>query len=205
MFITFEGIDGSGKSTQLSILAEQLIHGGFSVLTTRDPGGTDLGQQLRHILLHHSGFVSQRCELFLYLADRAQHVEELIQPALARGNIVLCDRFIDSTIAYQGGGRGLSIEEINHLNMQATQGLKPDLTFLFDAPAELLLQRAKNRSAADRFEQETLAFYERVRQTYLDLAHQEPRRIQILDASLPLVTLSKQVDEIVQGKLKASC
>jgi dTMP kinase len=195
MFITFEGIDGSGKSTQLEYLAKTLQTEGFSVITTRDPGGTRLGQELRRILLHHDGFVSPRCELFLYLADRAQHVEELLQPALAAGKVVLCDRYIDSTIAYQGGGRGLPMEEICRMNDLATHHLKPDKTFLLDAPVETLLNRAQKRSNADRLEQETVHFYERVRQQYLALAAKEPERFVVLDATQPIEHLQALINE----------
>ena len=183
MFITFEGIDGSGKTTQIERLAQVLQAQGHSVVQTRDPGGTDIGRQLRQILLHHPGYVSPRCELFLYLADRAQHVDELIRPALAEGKIVLCDRYIDSTAAYQGGGRGLALAEIHRMNDIATGGLKPDKTFLFDAPVDILLHRAKNRTAADRLEQEQVSFFEMIRSQYLALAQAEPKRIMVVDAT----------------------
>lgn len=193
MFITFEGIDGSGKSTQMNLLANVLTTHGHIVVVTRDPGGTEIGQELRQILLHHPGFVSQRCELFLYLADRSQHVDELIQPALEAGKIVLCDRYIDSTVAYQGGGRGLPTEEIHRMNALATNGLKPHKTFLFDAPVDVLLARAKSRSSADRLEQETRDFYEKVRIEYLNLAQDEPDRFVVLDATLSIDELHQQV------------
>jgi len=193
MFITFEGIDGSGKSTQLELLAEALKAEGKPVVVTREPGGSELGQTLRQILLHHPGFISSRCELFLYLADRAQHVETLIRPALAENKIVLCDRFIDSTVAYQGLGRRLSVEEIQRMNAMATGGLQPDKTILLDAPVEVLLHRAKNRSEADRLEQETVDFYANVRQQYLTLAHAEPDRFLVLDATLPIEEIQKSL------------
>jgi dTMP kinase len=196
MFITFEGIDGSGKSTQMALLAQTLQEKGYSVLMTRDPGGTEIGQELRKILLHHPGFVSPICELFLYLADRAQHVAEKIRPAIAQGQIVLCDRYVDSTVAYQGGGRGLPIEEIQRMNALATENLLPDRTFLLDAPAEILLNRAKNRSSADRLEQETVHFYEKVREQYLALARDNPKRFVVLDATEPV--------EAIQQKLLAA-
>lgn len=193
MFITFEGIDGSGKSTQMTLLAEALEKSGYLVVITRDPGGTPVGQELRQILLHHPGFVAPWCELFLYLADRAQHVAEVIQPALHAGKIVLCDRYLDSTLAYQGGGRGLPLMEIRQMNALATQGLLPDKTFLLDAPVPVLLHRAKNRSHADRLEQETLDFYENVRRQYLQLAQEEPQRFAILDATQPIDALQTQI------------
>lgn len=184
-FITFEGIDGSGKSTQLERLAEALRRQGQPVLVTRDPGGTDLGREIRQILLHHPGFVADRCELFLYLADRAQHVAEKIKPALDSGQIVLCDRYVDSTLAYQGGGRGLPIDEIKRLNDFVSGGLTPDKTFLLDAPVPELLARAKNRGSADRLERESVAFYERIRAGFLAQAQAEPNRIQVIDALQP--------------------
>ncbi len=195
MFITFEGIDGSGKSTQLQRLAAALEGQGFPVLCTRDPGGTELGREIRHILLHRPGYVSPQCELFLFMADRAQHVDELIRPALAEGKIVLCDRFIDSTVAYQGGGRGLPIEDIHQLNAMATGGLKPDKTLLFDAPVDILLRRAKNRSDADRLEQEDIDFYERIRSQYLALAQAEPHRFLIVNAAQPIDAITAQLTQ----------
>lgn len=193
MFITFEGIDGSGKSTQLECLGATLKAHGLPVVVTRDPGGTALGQELRQILLHHPGFVSPRCELFLYLADRAQHVDELLKPSLEAGKIVLCDRYIDSTVAYQGGGRGIPLEEIHRLNVLAIQGLKPHKTFLLDAPVSVLLARANHRSHADRLEKEAVDFYERVRAQYLALASAEPQRFVVLDATQPITTLQESV------------
>ncbi len=201
MFITFEGIDGSGKSTQLAAVAERLTQQGYDVVITRDPGGTALGSQLRQILLHHPDFVSDRCELFLYLADRAQHVDERIRPALAQGQVVLCDRYIDSTVAYQGGGRGLPIEEIHRMNAFAIQGMVPELTFLLDAPVPLLLSRAKSRSDADRLEQETVTFYEAVRQQYLTLAQANPDRIVVVDASQPLADIAPQILDVILSRL----
>lgn len=195
MFITFEGIDGSGKSTQLERLAEKLRAESRAVLVTRNPGDTEIGKQLREILLHHKGFFSPRCEMFLYLADRAQHVDEVIRPALDDGKIVLCDRYIDSTAAYQGGGRGLPLSDIEQMNHLATGGLVPDKTFLFDAPAEVLLGRAQKRSAFDRLEQETLDFYQRVRENYQILAATHPERFIVLDAQKSIEQLAKEVFE----------
>lgn len=202
MFITFEGLDGSGKSTQLELLAQTLQQAGHAVVTTRDPGGTAIGRELRQILLHHPGEVSPRCELFLFLADRAQHVDEVIHPALAQGKILLCDRYIDSTVAYQGGGRGLPVEEIHRMNALATGNLKPDKTFLFDAPVELLLHRAKSRSNADRLEQETLRFYEGTRRQYLALAQEEPHRFVVLDAMESVEALQARLLEILAPELQ---
>jgi dTMP kinase len=199
MFITLEGIDGSGKSTQMQRLAARLQEAGETVVVTRDPGGTPLGQKLRHILLHHDGFIAPHTELFLYLADRAQHVAELIRPALDEGKVVLCDRYLDSTFAYQGGGRGFPLKEIASLNELATGGLMPDRTLLFDGPVDLLLGRANHRGQADRLEQETHDFYERVRRQYLALAQADPNRIKVLNATLPLDDLEQAVQAALES------
>ncbi|MCA9840759.1 MAG: dTMP kinase [Cyanobacteria bacterium HKST-UBA03] len=197
MFISFEGIDGSGKSTQIGLLQAVLEAEGRSVVVTRDPGGTPLGRELRQILLHHKGEVAPGCELFLYLADRAQHVVTLIRPALAEGKVVLCDRFVDSTVAYQGGGRGMDGGMIDRLNQQATEGLVPDKTILLDGSVETLLGRARSRATAtatakatipdqtDRFETLDVAFYERVRAQYLNLAKESPARFIVVNAVQP--------------------
>ncbi|MEB3286394.1 MAG: dTMP kinase [Vampirovibrionales bacterium] len=182
LFITFEGIDGSGKSTQLALLAEKLRQADKTVIETRNPGGIPFGQQLREILLHSKGHVCPTSELLLFMADRAQHMQELVLPALAEGKIVLCDRHIDSSIAYQGYGRGLEIDEISHLNALAISGQKPHLTFLFDGDPALLAQRVNNRGEADRLEGESLGFYQRVRAGYLSIAKAEPQRFIVLDA-----------------------
>ncbi len=203
MFITFEGIDGSGKTTQWELLADHLRRQGVPCLQTRQPGGTELGQAFRQILLHHEGFLSDRCELFLYFADRAQHVTQAIRPALEAGEIVLCDRYTDSTMAYQGGGRGLSLDFIQTLNAFATQGLMPEKTFLFDGPVEALLHRAKTRSEQDRLEGETVDFYERIRQQYLALAHMEPSRFVVIDATQSVAAIQIQVFETLQPFLSA--
>lgn len=202
MLVTFEGIDGSGKSTQLELLAKALSQQGFDVLQTREPGGASLGKSLREILLHHPGYVSPRCELFLYLADRAQHVDEIIRPALAKGQIVLSDRFMDSTVAYQGGGRELTVSDMQDLNRVATQNLSPQLTLFYDAPVETLLSRAQKRGEADRLEQETVVFYERVRAVYLQLAQAEPERFVILDALQSIDHLAEQTVNTVANKIK---
>jgi dTMP kinase len=193
IFITFEGIDGSGKSTQLVRLKERLEQAGRSVLVTRNPGGTELGMQLRKILLHHPGYVDPMCEMMLYMADRAQHLTEVIEPALNEGKVILCDRFVDSTLAYQGYGRGLSLEAIWQMNDLATRKRLPDLTFLFDGPVEVLASRVTQRGEADRLEREALSFREKVRAGYLALAQADPNRIKVLDATASIETLSDQV------------
>lgn len=186
----------------MQLLADILSRHGVEVVVTRDPGGTPLGRQLREILLHHPGFVSPRCELFLYLADRAQHVDQVIRPALAESKTVLCDRYVDSTVAYQGGGRGLSVEAIIQMNRLATENLMPDKTILLDAPVEILLHRAKNRGEADRLEQETVTFYEKVRKQYLALAQGDPNRFIVLDAAQPVDVIQQHLVDALSSLMK---
>ncbi|MFQ5776481.1 MAG: dTMP kinase [Terriglobia bacterium] len=185
-FITFEGIDGCGKSTQLRLLARYLKRRRIPLLVTREPGGTALGEAIRKIVLSRaSADVDARTELLLLFAARAQNVAQLIRPALARGCIVLCDRFTDASLAYQGYGRGLDPRFIRRLHRFACQGLKPDLTLVIDIAPRTSVARARRRNATarhdeGRFEQETRAFYERVRRGYRLLARQEPRRIKFI-------------------------
>ena len=189
-FITFEGTEGSGKSTQILLLANFLKSRDMRVMLTREPGGTPIGDQVRRILLDpaHTA-LDPKAELLLYAASRAQHLYEVILPALASGMIVLCDRFSDATLAYQGYGRGLDIEMIRALDRIVCAGTRPDLTLLFDIDAALGIARAHGRNTSRgleteaRFENEELAFHERVRQGYRTLARQEPDRIRIVDAS----------------------
>lgn len=190
MFITFEGIEGSGKSTALLLLAQELERRGFDVLRTREPGGCGLGRAIRPILLDtRTRSLNMRAELYLFLADRAQHVAEVIRPALEAGQIVLCDRYTDSTLAYQGYGRGLDPEKLRRINEMATGGLAPDLTLLMDLPVGLGLERAGLRNqrqgtvlSEGRFDAESMDFHERVRQGYLALAEEEPQRIACINA-----------------------
>ena len=194
MFITFEGVDGCGKSTQMDLLAKYLKENGYDVVLTREPGAKGLGEKVREILLNFDGEVSERCESFLFLADRAQNIDIIVKPAVNAGKIVLCDRHIDSTIAYQGYGRGLDIERIDMLNNIATGGKKPDLTFVFDIDTETSMERVgKNK---DRMESAGLEFQNRVRQGYLDLAIKEPERIKVIDASKTINDIHKNVLEI---------
>lgn len=191
MFISFEGIEGSGKSTVLRLLDQHLQTGGYSVCVTREPGGCSLGRGLRALLLDaRTQGLRNRAELFLFLADRAQHVSEIIRPALEAGQIVLCDRYVDSTVAYQGYGRGMDPDQLTAINRLATGDLMPDVTFLLDLDPETGLGRAGRRNeAADtvisegRFESESLRFHDRVRQGYLELAAAAPERIIIIDAA----------------------
>ncbi len=190
-FITFEGVEGSGKSTQIRMAGEFLNQWGIPHVVTEEPGGTPLGRKIREILLHRHDFaIAPLSELLLFQASRHQHVETVIRPALNTGKAVLCDRYADATIAYQGFGRGIPLEQIQFLNDFATASLKPDRTFLFDMPVETGLARAAqrmdqqpDRPREDRFEQEAIAFHQRVRDGYLSLAKAEPERFVILDAT----------------------
>jgi dTMP kinase len=189
-FITFEGIEGCGKTTQLRLLARRLEGDGHRVTITREPGGCPIADQIRSILLDAgNSAIVPLAELFLYAAARAQHVSEVVAPALKAGRIVLCDRFTDATISYQGYGRGLDRAVINQLNSLATAGIRPHLTLLLDCPAETGLGRAMSRidgttgAREERFELESLQFHERVRDGYLELARLEPKRFVIIDAA----------------------
>jgi dTMP kinase len=184
LFIAFEGVEGCGKSTQIIHLKHYLESQGYDVSITREPGGTPIGETIRSILLDPGNeAMSGMTEALLYEAARAQHVAERIQPALAAGQIVLSDRFADSTTAYQCGGRGLSREGIDHLHTIATGGLWPDLTIVLDVPVTMGLERAKQQSPSDRIESEPLAFHERVREAFLTLARQEPHRVKVVDGT----------------------
>lgn len=197
LFITFEGADGCGKTTQLNLLKEYLMKNGYDVLLTREPGGKGLGEKFREILLNYDGVVSERCETFLFLADRAQNIDQIVKPAIENGQIVLCDRHIDSSVAYQGYGRGLDIDEIKKLNMLATGGLLPDLTLVFDIDIETSMQRVGKQK--DRMESSGNAFFNRVRNGYLELAKQEPSRLKVVDATGSIEDIHKQVIEIFKN------
>jgi dTMP kinase len=199
LFITLEGIEGVGKSTHAGFIRAALEQAGHHVCQTREPGGTALGEEIRSLLLHGRELaISDNTELLLIFAARAQHLEEIIRPALARGEVVLCDRFTDATYAYQGGGRGISAEHIAELENFVQGDLRPDHTLLFDAPVATGLERAGGRGASDRFEAETAQFFELVRRAYLDLASDQPERIRVIDAAQPLL----QVQEDVMAALK---
>ena len=195
LFITFEGADGCGKTTQIELLDKYLRAAGRDTLLTREPGSRGLGEKLREILLNYDGEVSPTAESFLFLADRAQHVDCIIKPALKEGKIVLCDRHTDSTVAYQGYGRELDITQINYLNNIATGGLKPDLTIVFDIDVETSLARVgKNK---DRMESAGVEFFNRVRHGYLDIARKEPDRVKVIDSSDTIENIHKKVLELV--------
>jgi len=201
-FITLEGGEGAGKSTVMERVAQWLEQKGRRVVQTREPGGTELAEKLRDILLDRNNLVlSGTAELLLMFAARAQHLDERIRPALARGDWVLCDRFTDATWAYQGGGRGLPREHIEALETLVHGDLQPDLTLLLDLPVELGLQRASNRSQADRFEGESFEFFQRVREAYLERAAAAPGRFCVIDASRKLEDVWAQIHVVLQERL----
>jgi len=197
-FISLEGIEGAGKTTQTRLLADWLTQKGYGVLITHEPGGTPLGQSLRQLLLHHQ--LPHRTELLLYAADRATHVTDVLKPALQSNKIVLCDRYTDSTIAYQGWGRGVEVTLIEQMNQVATEGLTPDLTLWLDVPVAVGLARAKGRGALDQMERESLAFHERVRQGYQHLNSQYPERMVRIAAELPVEQVFQQISLAVSGR-----
>lgn len=195
LFITFEGGDGCGKTTQINLLDEYLRGKGYETLLTREPGSKGLGVKLREILLNYDGDVSPVCESFLFLADRAQHVDCIIKPALEKGIIVLCDRHTDSTVAYQGYGRGLDLEQIYNLNKIATSGLKPDLTIVLDVDVETSQKRVGAQK--DRMESAGIEFFERVRKGFLEIAKREPNRVKVVDSTQSIEEIHKQILELV--------
>lgn len=194
VFITVEGVEGVGKTTNMAFVQSFLQSHGVNLTVTREPGGTPLAEQIRELLLNHNDeALDEGAELLLVFAARAQHLSQLIKPTLARGNWVLSDRFTDATYAYQGGGRGLSLELIAQLEQSVQGELRPDLTLLLDLPVELGLARAGQRGELDRFEREQQAFFERVRAAYLERAAAEPKRFVIIDASQPLDQVQKDI------------
>jgi dTMP kinase len=205
-FITFEGIDGSGKSTQMRMLASVLRMRGFEVVTTREPGGTPLGKRLRTALLDAQAEVDPLAELLLYAADRAQHVRKLLRPALETGYIVLSDRYADATVAYQGAGRGFTPELIAEVVELATGGLKPDLTIIFDVSVAECLMRTRRRETTeqgkDRLDAEDVGFYARVREAYLKIAAAEPERVRVVDASSSVEETHSSVVQLVTSFLE---
>jgi dTMP kinase len=205
LFITLEGGDGSGKTTQAALLEEWLVGQGRSVVRTREPGGTDLGVELRQIVLHRRGHIAPRAEALLYAADRAHHVETLVRPALDRGDVVLQDRYVDSSVAYQGAGRVLGGDEVRELSAWATDGLTPDLTVLLDLdPAVGRSRLDTSRTTYDRLESEAAAFHGRVRDAYLEIAGAEPERFLVVDATLPVADVADSLRARVAGLLSAS-
>lgn len=194
LFISLEGIDGVGKSTQSDLLEEFLRSAGREVLRTFEPGGTELGQEIRHLLLHRKGDVAPRSEALLYAADRAHHVATKVRPALARGEVVITDRYLDSSVAYQGAGRALKAEDVRAISMFAVEGLLPDLTILLDLEASAAAaRRSKTGEAPDRLEREKIDFFEAVRQAYLDMAEAEPNRWLVIDARQSVEAMQEQI------------
>lgn len=191
LFITFEGADGCGKTTQLMLLAKYLKAQGREVVVTREPGARGLGEKIREILLNYDGEVSSRAEAFMFLADRAQHIDVIVNPAIKSGKIVLCDRHTDSSVAYQGYGRRLDIDEIKRLNSIATNGKEPDMTLIFDIDVETSMARVGDTK--DRMESAGIEFFNRVRNGYLEIAKQEPNRVKVLDASKSIEEIHKNV------------
>lgn len=197
LFITFEGGEGCGKSTLIKGLERALKQEKWSVTTTFEPGATPLGKEIREFLLSTQTDPAHLTELFLFLADRTEHIAKVIAPALERGDIVLCDRFCDSTIAYQGFARNLPVDQVRSLCHIATGGLMPDLTFVLDLDPKIGLQRARQIDSLDRFESEELSFHETIRKSFLQMAEQEPKRFRVLDAlQSPEEVLSRALEEI---------
>ena len=206
-FITFEGMDGCGKTTQLRILAAELRARGLSVTETVEPGGTEIGQQIRRILLDPSNTaIHARTELLLYFASRAQNVHQVIQPALNSGGLVLCDRFTDSTLVYQGCGRGLDAATVLQLDTIACEGLRPDVTVLIDIDLDTSLARARRRNARtdlseSRIDDESAHFHENVRAGYLALAAQEPERFVVIDGRAGIAEVTRRIAEALQNRV----
>ncbi|OGI51589.1 MAG: dTMP kinase [Candidatus Muproteobacteria bacterium RIFCSPHIGHO2_02_FULL_65_16] len=204
-FVTLEGGEGAGKSTNLAFVRQWLQQAGHSVLVTREPGGTALGERVRELLLHrHELDIAPETETLLMFAARAEHLTRIIRPALVQGKTVLCDRFTDATYAYQGGGRGVAPERIALLETWVQGDLRPDLTLLLDVPVEVGLARAGNRGLPDRFERENGEFFARVRQAYLDLARRAPERIRVIDAGQSREQVEQRIaatlHEVVHGR-----
>ncbi|KXS45828.1 MAG: dTMP kinase [Candidatus Frackibacter sp. T328-2] len=208
LFITLEGPEGAGKSTQIDLLASYLLKKGYQVVKTREPGGTKVGDRIREVLLDDKLHNLQpKTELMLYSASRVQHVIEVIKPALGEGKVVLCDRFSDATLAYQGCGRQLNMELIKRLNLMSTTGLQPDITFILDIKPEVGLQRARDlaqdnseKGVGDRIEKEKISFHQRVRNGYLDLAKQEDR-FEVIDAHQDVETIFKRLVNRIEKRL----
>lgn len=198
-FITVEGIEGAGKSTCMAVISDLLKSAGKQLVTTREPGGTPLAEDLRDLLLSHKHTGMQDdTELMLMFAARAEHLGSKIKPALAAGQWVLSDRFTDATYAYQGGGRNISLQRIQTLENWVQQGLMPDLTLLMDLPVEVGLERASKRSAPDRFEKEKMAFFERVRQSYLDIAQRQKQRVVVINANQMLDKVTEDITQSIK-------
>lgn len=202
-FITLEGSEGVGKTTNLNYIESLLNTKGIDYIVTREPGGTELGEQLRDLLLGHKHTgMADETELLMMFAARAEHLDKVIKPALETSQWVLCDRFTDATYAYQGGGRGIDMQRIKILEDYVQGHCRPDLTLLLDAPIEIGRERAGKRSAPDRFEKEQTDFFNKVRSAYLQRAADEPGRIKVIDAALDLDTVKTQIDQVMQDHFK---
>ncbi|MBM7504029.1 dTMP kinase [Agromyces aurantiacus] len=202
LFLTLEGGDGSGKSTQASLLEQWLVGRDRTVVRTREPGGTPVGVEIREIVLHHRGDIAPRAEALLYAADRAHHVASVVRPAIGRGEIVVQDRYLDSSVAYQGAGRVLDAGEVRSLSEWAAEGLMPDLTVLLDLPWEVARRRLDGaRTRYDRLEAEAGEFHERVRDAYLALAEAEPERFVVVDATEPVDEIAARIRARVEPLL----
>ena len=200
-FITLEGIEGAGKSTMVTFITDLLTQSGREVVVTREPGGTLIGEQLREILLDKTNDeLTDDTELMIIFAARSQHLEQVIKPALDQGKDVLCDRFTDASFAYQGGGRGMDSTRIETLETWVQQGIRPDLTLLFDLEVSVGLHRASKRSEADRFEREHIDFFERTRQCYLERARAEPARFATVDAENDIESVQAQIRQILASR-----
>ncbi|MBA4391435.1 MAG: dTMP kinase [Syntrophus sp. (in: bacteria)] len=202
MLITFEGIEGCGKTTQIALLHTYLEKKGLNVIKTREPGGTTFGETLRKVFLHTNMEVYPLSELLVFMAMRAQHVEELIQPALKEGKVVLCDRFIDASYAYQGYGRGVDLGIIETLNRLVTKGVRPNLTVLLDCSVENGLKRKAESADMDRFEKEELAFHNKIKKAYEKMSKADPKRFFVIDGSLDIDTIHRTIRKKVVALLK---
>lgn len=202
MLITFEGIEGCGKTTQIELLYTFLESSGHKVIKTREPGGTAFGESLRNAFLHTKTEVYPLSELLVFMAMRAQHVDELILPALREGTIVLCDRFTDASYAYQGYGRGIDLNIIETLNMLVVKGMKPDLTILLDCPVEKGLTRKAESASMDRFEKEELSFHSKIKKGYENLVQENPERFFVVDGTLDINTIHTTIRKKVGDLLK---
>ena len=201
-FITLEGIEGAGKTTLIDFIEDLLINAGHDVVKTREPGGTAIGEQIREILLKNENYtLTWDTELLLVFSARAQHIQEVILPALSSGKIILCDRFTDASYAYQGGGRGIDTSRINLLEKWVQGDLRPNLTLLFDLDVSVGMQRTKKRSDADRFEREEIIFFEKIRTTYLERAKNEPQRFRIINSAASLENVKEQIIAILKDFL----
>ena len=203
MLITFEGIEGCGKTTQIDLLGDHLLRQGYSVVKTREPGGTSFGEALRKLLLTKDMNVGPMCELMVFMAMRAQHMDEVILPAIKEGQIILCDRFTDATYAYQGSGRKIETQVIDTLNAMVTKGIRPNLTILLDIPVEKGLKRRAAASDMDRIEAEEISFHQRVRKAYGRLAKEDPKRFFVVDANLKIEAIHDLIKTKVGNTLKS--